>query len=193
MSKFFLPHVATSRPCFLCCDIQSNFRRVLPRFNEAAFVARRFYQYHKIQPEHTMYLATEQVPNKLGKTCESIGLPEELCLPKTIFSMITPEVEQKILGRDTFVLFGIEAHVCVLQTVESLLVRNKRVFIAADGTWSQRDTDREAALKIMSDAGAVVSTSESILLQLTRDAADPKFREVSGLLKQQMPVAEGKS
>jgi hypothetical protein len=183
--RHFLPHVSVARPVFLCCDVQTSFRRVMPRFDDACFVARRFLQYHNtVACEHSLYVATEQVPAKLGALDPSIGVPPELTLPKSIFSMITPEVEQRIAGRDTFVLFGIEAHVCVLQTVEDLLARQKRVFLAADGTWSQRDMDREFALAVARDAGAIVSTSESILLQLTRDAADPGFRAVSALLKQ---------
>lgn len=181
----WLPHVSHARPVFLCCDIQSNFRRVLPNFGQSAFVARRFLQYHELQREHTMFLATEQVPDKLGKLDPAIGVPE-LVHGKSLFSMITPEVEKLIQDRSNFILFGIEAHVCCFQTAEALLLRGKNVWIAADGTWSQRDTDRDAAFAIMRDAGVTISTSESILLQLTRDAADPKFKAVSALLKQQM-------
>lgn len=184
----FLPHVNICRPVFLCCDIQSAFRLAVPNFGQSAFVAKRFLQYHEIQGKEqgpTMYLATEQVPNKLGELDPFIGVPKELKYSKTLFSMITAEVEEKIVGRDTFVLFGIESHVCILQTVEALLARQKRVFIAADGTWSQRDSDREPALQLMRESGAIISSSESILLQLTRDAADPKFKQISNLLKQQ--------
>lgn len=184
----FLPHVSVARPVFLCCDLQGAFKHVVPQFDQSCFVARRFLQYHDIHKDegNTLYVATEQVPNKLGVLDASIGVPKELKFSKSLFSMITPEVEAKIKGRDNFVLFGIEAHVCIFQTVEALLARQKRVFIAADGTFSQKDTDRDAALQLMRDAGAIISTSESILLQLTRDAADPKFRQVSALLKQKM-------
>lgn len=182
----WLPHVAAARPAFLCCDIQGNFRRVLPNFAQSAFVAKRFLQYHQLQQEHTLYVATEQVPDKLGKLDPAIGVPAELVHGKSLFSMITPEVEKLVQDRTNFVLFGIEAHVCIFQTAEALLLRGKNVWIAADGTWSQRDSDRDAAFAIMRDAGVTISTSESILLQLTRDAADPKFKAVSALLKQQM-------
>ena len=162
----FLPHVNTCRPVFLCCDIQSAFRLAVPNFGQSAFVAKRFLQYHEIQGKEqgpTMYLATEQVPNKLGELDTFIGVPKELKYSKTLFSMLTPEVEAKIAERETFVLFGIEAHVCIMQTVEALLQRQKKVFIAADGTWSQRDGDRDPALQIMKDAGAVISSSDNSL------------------------------
>lgn len=191
----FLPHVSRARPVFLCCDLQGAFKNAVPNFDQGCFVANRFLQYHSIYKENggenppTLYLATEQVPNKLGKLDPSIGVPEELVSPKTLFSMITPEFEAKIQDRENFVIFGIEAHVCILQTVQALLERKKCVYVAADGTFSQRDTDRECALQIMRDAGATISTSESILLQLTRDATDPSFKKISNLLKQKMVVA----
>ena len=77
-----------------------------------------------------------------------------------------------------------------MQTVQALLERKKSVYVAADGTWSQRDSDRDCALQIMKDAGATISTSESILLQLTRDAADPNFKKISNLLKQKLVVSK---
>ena len=190
----FLPHVSAARPVFLCCDLQAAFKAAVPNFDQGCFVANRFLQYHNIYKEngdnHTLYLATEQVPNKLGKLDPSIGVPEELISGKTLFSMITPEFEQKIQDRENFVIFGIEAHVCIMQTVQALLERKKSVYVAADGTWSQRDSDRDCALQIMKDAGATISTSESILLQLTRDAADPNFKKISNLLKQKLVVSK---
>ena len=54
-----------------------------------------------------------------------------------LFSMVTPEVEQHLATHlahvQSVALFGIEAHVCVLQTALDLIAKDIQVFIVADG------------------------------------------------------------
>jgi len=201
-----LRHITASRPVFLCCDIQEKFRPRIARFSEAVFVAKRFLAMHELFPEETRYIATQQYPKGLGALVPELGLSTVSSqarvnvLDKTLFSMITPEV-QSVWSADTpspenFVLFGIEAHACILQTADDLIRMGKSVYIAVDGTFSQRDEDRMYALQTVTNfvgPGKVyLTTSESILLALIRDAKDPKFKQVSALLQQERPGALGK-
>ena len=112
---------------------------------------------------------------------------------KTLFSMLTPEVRSYIdnsdsdsnsSGRHQVVIVGIEAHVCVLHTVLDLLADGKEVHVVADAVSSQRPHDRDTAIHRMASAGAVITTSESMLFDLLRDAKHPHFKACSGLLKQ---------
>lgn len=209
-SRLFLPPTEVSRPVFLCCDIQDCFIPFLANLPRAAFVARRFVDYCKLwnaappasgSGVQLRYVATEQYPKGLGRLLAECGhidptsgnaetpYPFVQIFEKTKFSMITPQVTAAIQDSRHFVLFGVEAHVCVLQTARDLLAAHpdNRVFVAADGTFSQREEDRVEAFATLRAAGACVSTSESLLLQLTDDASHPTFRGVNALLKQQAP------
>ena len=91
---------------------------------------------------------------------------------KKKFSMMTDEVmecidqKEEFKGRDSIVLFGIEAHVCVQQTCLDLLEMGKEVHVVCDGVSSQQPFDREIALKRMANAGAFLTTAQSLAFML---------------------------
>ena len=78
---------------------------------------------------------------------------------------------------------GVEAHVCVLQTVLDLLEAGRRVVWAADATGSRDPADRAAAIDRARRHGAEIVTSEMVLFEWLRDAKHGKFREVHKLVK----------
>jgi len=178
------------RTAFFCCDLQQKFAPRIPEWGKIAFIANRFAQVHKaLERKEALYLVTEQYPQGLGKTAPDILVPSDAhVLEKQRFSMIIPEVTALLekYRIDNVVLFGIESHVCVLQTAAELLDANKRVFIPRDGIASQNREDEDAAVELMKTWGPklVVSTSESIIFQLARSADDPMFRKLSAIVKE---------
>jgi nicotinamidase-related amidase len=133
---------------------------------------------------------TEQYPKGLGATVpevrEALGGEAAWTLAKTRFSAAgTPELKMpfKDSGRRQWVVCGIEAHVCVQQTVLDLLDEGYGVFVPADAVGSRRLSDRDAALARMAWSGAVVSTSESLIFEVLRDASHPLFKQASSLVK----------
>ena len=68
--------------------------------------------------------------------------------------------------RDAIVLFGIEAHVCVQQTCLDLLEMGKEVHVIVDGVSSQQPFDREISLQRMANAGAFLTTAQSLVFML---------------------------
>jgi nicotinamidase-related amidase len=87
------------------------------------------------------------------------------------------------LGRKQVVVAGIEAHVCVLQTVLGLVERGYQPVVIADAVSSRGARDRDAALARMGREGAVITTTESLLFELTRVAGTDTFRAISRLVK----------
>ena len=69
---------------------------------------------------------------------------------KTQFSMLLPAVSEQLEARaiQSVVLYGIEAHVCILQTALDLRSRGIDVHVLADGTSSQHDSDRFMAFEV---------------------------------------------
>ena len=88
-------------------------------------------------------------------------------------------------GRPQVVVAGMEAHVCVLQTVLGLAATGHEVFVAGDAVGSRgaRGADREFALERMRRAGCTVAGTETLLFEWTRAGDDAAFRDVLALVK----------
>lgn len=117
---------------------------------------------------------------------EEIGGAEFQPIEKTSFSaMGEPAFVEALekLGRKTVIIAGIEAHVCVQQTVIDLLEKGYTVFVANDCISSRNNTDKKYSQRRMGDAGAVGSTYESILFELCGGAREPGFKQISALVK----------
>jgi nicotinamidase-related amidase len=133
--------------------------------------------------------ATEQYPKGLGQTVtELIGrLPERP--DKVEFSCCAiPAVVGNLrrAARPNVVLAGIETHVCVLQTALDLLALDFRVFIPVDAVGSRFPIDHDIAIRRMERAGAVITTSETVVFEWVGGANSPKFKEISRLVQERM-------
>ena len=130
-------------------------------------------------------LATEQHPKGLGPTVPPLaGYPQKV-MAKTAFSAAGDPGFAELLpaGTGQVVVAGVEAHVCVLQTVLDLLAAGRRVAWAADATGSRDPADRAAAIDRARWHGAEIVTSEMVLFEWLRDATHPRFREIQNLIR----------
>jgi nicotinamidase-related amidase len=129
--------------------------------------------------------ATEQNPAGLGPTVAPLADYPQATMSKTSFSAVGDPGFSSLLpaGTSEIVVAGCEAHVCVLQTVISLLASGHRVILAADATGSRHPADLAFALDRARQHGAEVVTSEMVLFEWLRDSRHPKFREVHRLLR----------
>ncbi|KAK7089527.1 isochorismatase domain-containing protein 1-like [Littorina saxatilis] len=186
-----LGDIKLNRTVFFLCDMQERFRPVIKYFNEVVEVAKRLTAATRILD--IPLVVTEQYPKGLGSTVSELDVSNAVCkVPKTKFSMVLPEVEGTLKtlcdGKvEHVVLFGIETHVCIQQTVIDLLARGVEVHVVADGCSSRSQMDRKFALERFGHMGAMVTTSEAVLLQLVGDKDHPKFKEVQGLIKVSAP------
>ena len=131
---------------------------------------------------------TEQYPKGLGSTVKDIsGLIKNFSpIEKLSFSCCG---EKKFLetvqgyGKRNILIFGIETHVCVLQTVMDLIERGYHPVIIEDCVSSRKPSDRETALKRMAREGVIITTFESILFELCEVAGTDQFKQISNLVK----------
>ena len=86
--------------------------------------------------------------------------------------------------RKTVILCGIETHICVMQTVLDLLAGHHRILVVKDATSSHALIDRETALRRMEACGAEITTSESIIYELTEKAGTEEFGQVLDIVKE---------
>lgn len=132
---------------------------------------------------------TEQYPEKLGNTIAVLkGVLGEgqKYSSKTAFSCLDqPEVKKWLLDApvNQWVVAGIEAHVCVLQTVKDLLEQGKQVVVVNDAIGSRSIYDYSTAIAEMRDCGARISSAETVLFELLRHSKAAEFKEISQLIK----------
>ncbi|KAG0342249.1 Isochorismatase domain-containing protein 1 [Podila horticola] len=168
---------------FFLCDIQEKFRSHIFQFPSVVATAQKMIAAHKVLD--IPLIVTEQNPKALGATATELDLSAaKVNYPKTKFSMFVPEVEKELKGIKSVVLFGIESHVCVLQTALDLLENNYDVHVLADGVSSMNHFEIEHALNRVRDAGGYVTTSESIIFQLMADSKHEHFKKISNLVKE---------
>ncbi|KAM4704081.1 isochorismatase domain-containing protein 2 isoform 1-T2 [Rhinophrynus dorsalis] len=170
------------------CDMQEKFRHNIVFFPQIVSVAARMLQAAKAL--EIPVIVTEQYPKGLGPTVPELGADGLKKFSKTCFSMLTPEVVeelQSIPDLRSIILCGIETQACIMSTSLDLLDKGLDVHVVADACSSRSQVDRLVALSRMRQSGAFLTTSEGVILQLLRDAAHPKFREVQKLIKEPAP------
>ena len=131
---------------------------------------------------------TEQYPRGLGPTLEpvSIALGGAPAIEKAAFSCCDEPAYLNSLeksGANTLVICGIEAHVCVMQTVVDMIGSGYRAVVVEDCISSRNPDDLRVALDRMRAEGAVITTCESILFELARISGTEQFKVISRLIK----------
>lgn len=86
-------------------------------------------------------------------------------------------------GRNTVVLAGCEAHVCLLQTALGLLDEEFDVWVVTDACGSRRERDRDAAFDRLAGNGVELVTTEMVVFEWLRHCEHPRFKEVLEMIK----------
>lgn len=129
-------------------------------------------------------LTTEQYPRGLGHTVDELACSG--AIEKTTFGCCGEPAFMSALretGRRHVIITGMEAHVCVYQTVLGLLAQDYRVHLVRDAVCSRKKDDFRAGVANAARAGALAVTAEMVLFQWLGDARHEHFRAVSALVK----------
>lgn len=168
-------------------DMQEAFRSVIPDFTEVSTRIAKAVQGARLL--EIPVIVTEQYPRGLKHTAEEI-LPHMPAEPRPVEKMCFSSC-----GVDTFqdeltkrnikqvLVCGIEAHICVTQTVLDLLSRGMEVHLLIDCITSRKRESKEVALARLTQAGAVPSNLEMALFEMMRTAESPQFKAVQSLIK----------
>lgn len=133
-------------------------------------------------------LVTEQYSKGLGKTIPAISerLDNYEPIEKISFSCCDESrflKEMNMLNKEFVILAGIEAHVCILQTVLDLIHSGYHPVLVEDCVSSRKENDKKIAIERIRSEGAIITSYESILLELCRISGTETFKRISGLIK----------
>jgi len=130
-------------------------------------------------------ILTEQYPKGLGATVDEISQNADATyVEKTSFSAYEDikDLLEKI-GRKQVILLGIEAHICVHQTADSLLSQGYDVHVLEDGVASRNEFEFVQGLNRMEKNGAVITCLEIALFELLKGSKHFEFKAIQGLIK----------
>lgn len=85
--------------------------------------------------------------------------------------------------RNSVVIAGCEAHICLLQTALGLLEDEFEVWVVTDACASRSERNRDAAFDRLAGAGAELLTTEMVAFEWLRTAEHPQFKAVQALIK----------
>ena len=174
--------LARDRAALVVVDVQEAFRGAVGEFDAIARAAGVLAQGSRLLG--LPIVVAQQYPQGLGQTVPEVaehldGIPR---LDKVAFSACRADGFH-LDDRDQALVCGIEAHVCVSQTVHDLIDRGVEVHVAADAVSSRTAANRRVGLVKMERAGAVLSSVETALFELVGRAGTDEFRAVQGLIK----------
>ncbi|QRW15985.1 isochorismatase domain-containing protein 2 [Rhizoctonia solani] len=182
-----LPRIVKANPArtaFFICDLQERIRDVIWKFNDIVYTSNKMLKMAKILS--VPVLTTEQHPRVFGSTVPELkydGLESHLNLG--VFSKSKGRRGIKRSDITDVVLMGIESQICITQTTIDLLRMGIDVHVLADGVSSCNREEIPWALARMRQAGAQITTSESMLYQLIGDASGPSFRAFGAAMKEE--------
>lgn len=134
-------------------------------------------------------IVTEQYPKGLGNTVTNLKNnlnANVLFYEKTDFSALdNKEICNAVKAslKRQIVIFGIETHICVNQTVTALIKEGYDVSVIKDACGSRTEAEYHAGLDRMKENGAHILTTEIALFEWLKGATHPKFKEVQSLIK----------
>lgn len=171
-----------SRAALVVVDVQEAFRPAVLGFEQVANNTALLVQ--GARALGIPVVATEQYPRGLGDTVPEVAdhLGSADPIEKTVFSAAAAEGFD-LGGRDQVLLCGIESHVCVSQTAHDLIDRGVEVHVARDAVGSRTEENRELGLHKMEGAGAVLTSVETALFEMLREAGSDEFKAVQRLVK----------
>lgn len=134
-------------------------------------------------------MVTEQYVKGLGRTVDTVAramTDPSWRIEKTQFSALIDLVDERLTEwrRPLVLVAGVEAHVCVLQTVLDLQATGRQAFVVTDAVSAGQRDQIAPALQRMTRAGAVLTGVVSAMYELMQDARHPAFRACLELAKQ---------
>jgi nicotinamidase-related amidase len=187
ISSFTCPTIENT--AFLLIDMQEKLLAAMNPLDVDKILIRQKILLNTAKELNIPVIITEQYPKGLGKTVSGLSALFNEGWPvfeKTSFSCFGDVNFRREIERRPFrslVLMGVETHVCIQQTAIDALAGGFQVFLIADAVNSRRPDDAAISIDFMRMMDVAVTSSESLIFSLLKDASHPSFKRVVSLLK----------
>jgi nicotinamidase-related amidase len=186
-----IAQLSRGRAALVVVDIQERLAAAMPEAVLAQTIRNTAVLIDMARRMWLPIVVTQQYPKGLGATVPAIedalrDAPTVHRFDKVAFSAgETPEFAALApkLGRDQWIVSGMEAHVCVYQTARSLAARGYEVHVAADAICSRTTPNFKIGKQLIAKTGAHVSSTEVCVFDMLGSAADVEFKALSKLIK----------
>jgi nicotinamidase-related amidase len=175
------------RAALVVIDVQEAFRKAVPSFDDVARGTAALIR--GAEAVDMPIVVTEQYPQGLGHTVPEVAdrLPDDVePIEKVCFSASDAEGFD-LGGREQALVCGIEAHVCVNQTVLDLRDQGIEVHVALDAVGSRFPESKGIGIEKARRAGAVITNVETALFELVGRAGTDEFKEIQRVVLDYAP------
>ena len=171
---------------FLIVDVQEKLmqvmgqkQRIIENINKLLLLSKLY---------ELPFILTEQYPKWLGSTLPEIKESLPSCEPvsKLHFNCCDVEAFNERLNSvniKTIILAGVESHICIFQTCVSLLDKGYQVHIPQDAVGSRTDENWHVGLELSKKAGAIITSTESVIYQILKKAGTKEFKQMLKVMK----------
>jgi len=182
------PAVDPAAAALLVIDIQERLAAAMPPADLATCEKNVLVLLETARRLGMPVVFSEQYPRGLGSTLPALAaaLAGARRLEKLEFACTAAPGWQALageVGRQQWIVAGMEAHVCVYQTVRGLLGAGARVQVPADAVCSRTADNRAVGLRLMERAGALVTSTETVVFDALGKAGTEDFKVLSKLIR----------
>jgi len=178
--------VDASRSCLLFIDLQTKLAPAVDQVDACVSHCRVLLA--AARRLEIPILATEHCANRVGPTVPMLKqqlAPSEIIEKRHFNGMAEPSIKAAMaaLDRKQVVVAGMEAHVCVLQTVLGLKTNGFEPLVVADAVASRRSSSRDLAICRMRDHGVDIVSTEMVLFEWLEVADNEAFKDLLPMIK----------
>lgn len=186
MGKEHVLLVDANRSVLLFIDVQTKLLPAVDRADDCLACCRMLLA--AARRLDVPVLATEHCSSRVGPTVAALRqhlAPSEV-VEKRHFNGAAEEIFDQalgVLGRKTVIVAGMEAHVCVLQTVLGLKSQGHEPVIVADAIASRHAASHDLAIARMRHHGIDIVNTEMVLFEWLKVGDTTVFKDLLPMIK----------
>jgi nicotinamidase-related amidase len=187
-----MTRLARGRAALLVIDVQDRLASAMPEAVLASVIKNTAILIEAAARFGMPVVVSQQYPQGLGSTVQPLEaalakLDDRLHrFDKVVFSAAATDEFAKLapaLGRDLWIVAGMEAHVCVLQTVRDLATLSKQVYVPIDAICSRTKANWRVGIDLIGRTGALPTSTEVCVFDLLERAGGDDFKALSKAIK----------